>query len=248
MNIAEWEFDALCSRLKTEQTKRRLRHKDLEKQLIRKYKRLRQVYKEQNNLGYIDLIPPVQKGWKRFFVLREDVSKSDDAQFFQQLLDKINTTQYSFRKDFKVQQKQKGRKVYVEREQPFPVIELYELKELKLTEKERSYFYFERRYRENWDAWRFVLVFTESWRFVLKVKPHMITRLRIIDPPLIKEEMEIKNHLIKNNLYSKMQKIVHGYVNYRSDWKGHEKMKYRSLFKTESVSKLLEMELEKNKK
>ena len=237
MHISEREFYASCSRLKSKQTKKRLQHKDLEKQLIQQHKRLRHIRKEQNNLGYINLVPPVQKGWKRFFILREDVSRLENALFFQELLGKINTTELSFRKDFKVKQKQKGKKVYVEKEQPFPVIELYELKKIKLTDKERTYFHFEMRYKPNWNCWRKVLAFDEPWRFVLKVAPNMITQVRIIDPTLIKEEHEIKNHLLKNNLISKMYKITDGHVSNYSNWKGHEKMKYKSLFKTESVSK-----------
>lgn len=246
MHLREREYYASCSRLKTERTKKRLREKDLEKQLIHLYKRLRHIRKEQNNLGYIDLVPPFQKGWKRFFVLRDDVLKSQDALFFQSILDKINTMQFSFRKDFKVKQKQKGKKVYVEREQPFPVIELYELKKIKLTEKEQTYFYFDLKYNLNWKEWRKVLVFKDPWRFVLKVAPNMITKVRIIDPALIKKECEIENHLKKNNLHHKMWKIMNGYSNCISGWKKDEKMKYKSLFKIESVSKLLGIENNNN--
>lgn len=246
MHLREREYYASCSRLKTERTKIRLREKDLEKQLIQLYKRLRHIRKEQYNLGYIDLVPPFQKGWKRFFVLRDDVLKSEDAVFFQLLLDKINTMQFSFRKDFKVKQKQKGKKVFVEREQSFPVIELYELKKIKLTEKEQTYFYFDLKYNLNWKEWRKVLVFKDPWRFVLKVSPNMITKVRIIDPALIKEECEIENHLKKNNLNYKMWKIMNGYSNCYSGWKKDEKMKYKSLFKIESVSKLLGIEKNNN--
>ncbi len=135
MHTREREFYASCSRIKTERRKKRLQKKELEKQLFRNYKELRRIRKEQWNLGYIDLVPPVQKGWKRFFVLKEDVAKTKDALFFQQIIDKINKPQFSFRKDFKVRQKQKGKKVYVDRLQPLPVIELYELRTKNLQNK-----------------------------------------------------------------------------------------------------------------
>jgi hypothetical protein len=86
MDIAEWEFYASCSRLKSERTKNGLKKKHLEKQLIRFYKRTIQIWKEKKALGYKDLVPPVQKGWKRFFVLRADVALTPEAFFLQQYL------------------------------------------------------------------------------------------------------------------------------------------------------------------
>jgi len=40
-----------------------------------------------------DLRPPYQRGWNRFFVLREDMKQDSKAKFFIQLLEKINTKQ-----------------------------------------------------------------------------------------------------------------------------------------------------------
>lgn len=247
MHTREREFYASCSRIKTERRKKRLQKKELEKQLFRNYKELRCIRKEQWNLGYIDLVPPVQKGWKRFFVLKEDVAKTKDTLFFQQIIDKINKPQFSFRKDFKVRQKQKGKKVYVDRLQPLPVIELYELRTIKFTEQERMFFNNEQRCDQfrGRHVWRTVLVFKEPWRFVLKVAPNMITQVRIIDSALIKAEAELENHLLKNNLLNKMYKVVDGYAKYNSNWKMQDKMKYRSLFKTEAVS-MLEIENNNN--
>lgn len=243
MHTREREFYASCSRLKTERTKKRLQKKDLEKKLIHLCKELKRINREQHNLGYADLVPPVQKGWKRLFVLREDVARTNDAIFFQQIIDKINIPVYSHRKDFKKRKKQKGKKIYVDSIQQLPVIELYQLRTIKLTEKELTYFDLERRYDpKHWRLWRQVLVFKEPWRFVLKVAPNMITRVKIIDPALIKAENELKNYLIKNDLWNKMYKIVDGYAKYNSNWKKEDKMKYRSLFKTESISRL-EMEI-----
>jgi hypothetical protein len=62
----------------------------------------------------------------------------------------------------------------------------------------------------------------------------------------MKAEAELKNHLIKNDQWNKMHKVVDGYAKYNSNWNGHhDKMKYRSLFKVESVS-VLEMESDNN--
>jgi hypothetical protein len=45
-------------------------------------------------MGYVPLEPPVQRGWKRTFVLRADVASSAKAVFYQGILDKINRVDY----------------------------------------------------------------------------------------------------------------------------------------------------------
>src|SRR4051812_13730044 len=107
------------------------------------------------------------------------------------------------------------------------------------------YFNHELRYdKKHWRRWRSVLVFNEPWRLVLKVEPNIISQVRIINPSLIKQEREMENHLMKNNLLAKMYKTVDGSYSNKNCWKNQDKMKYMSLFKTESISKLLAMENE----
>ena len=47
--------------------------KGRDKQLLKLDREKQKIYEAIMNLGYEDLIPPVQRGWKRTFVLREDV-------------------------------------------------------------------------------------------------------------------------------------------------------------------------------
>ena len=39
---------------------------------------------------------PYQKGWKRLFVLKENIARSDKAELYQQILDKIKNVQYHY--------------------------------------------------------------------------------------------------------------------------------------------------------
>lgn len=82
-------------RLKSLRRKVRLKHLEFDKKLIKLYHEERAISRQIWNLGYEELKPPVQRGWKRYFVLREDTIRSKDAKFFQSILDKINTVQYS---------------------------------------------------------------------------------------------------------------------------------------------------------
>lgn len=71
--------------------KKRMQYEDFDKQLISLDKKRDDLQELKRNLGWEPLIPPVQKGWKRFFVLRDDVERSKHAEFFQNILKKINT-------------------------------------------------------------------------------------------------------------------------------------------------------------
>ena len=85
-------------------TKRRRKRASIEakdKKLIRLYKQEKELRKRKYNLPMIDLSPPIQKGYKRFFVVREDIKRSKLGSFYENLLQKINTFQYSSTKIFK---------------------------------------------------------------------------------------------------------------------------------------------------
>jgi len=111
--IQQYGEGILCYRLRTARQKKRLQYEDFYKQLIQLYKEEKALYQQQKNLGWEPLKPPVQKGWKRFFVLRDDVAKSKHAEFFQNILNKINTYDWSYRKNFKIRKRKMGRKIYV---------------------------------------------------------------------------------------------------------------------------------------
>ncbi|MGV3588803.1 MAG: hypothetical protein ACO1OF_17490 [Adhaeribacter sp.] len=82
-------------RFRSAREKKRLVKLDFEKQLRQLARERCHLLEQKRSLGYEPLKPPVQKGFKRFFVLRDDVAWSPRAAFFQEILDKINTVQYS---------------------------------------------------------------------------------------------------------------------------------------------------------
>lgn len=91
----------------------------------------------------IPLDQPYQKGWKRSFVLREDVAKSGVAAFYSNLLPKINMTDYAADKSFKRKIRRKRKKGYEVRTlylREFSTCEWHHPK-CKLTEAEKALFY-----------------------------------------------------------------------------------------------------------
>jgi hypothetical protein len=194
-------------RMKSARRKKRLQKEDLEKKLIVLNKEYKQLIVQIRNLGYKPLIPPVQKGWKRFFVLREDVRRSPRAEFFEVLLKKINTEQFSDKKQFKVRQRKRGKKIYVDRIQELQSFSEYGLRELKLSDAQAFYFT-ETLVMNQRREWCKEFVFNEPWRFVQKIVPNMITLLQIKDPLLEQRESEISYYLDNTIRRGKLNKLI----------------------------------------
>lgn len=235
MALAEWEIYAQSSRLKSERRRKRLQKKDRDKKLMHLYKEFERLRVEQRNLGFKELIPPVQHGWKRFFVLRHDVMIGKDGKFFQELLEKVNVTEYSHRKDFKVKKKRRGKKVHVDRIQKPREFEEYYFKRLKLTEREQLFFREENRFYGNNKFYK-VHVFTEPWRYVLRIRPNMITQVRIIDPLLKQRESQIDNYFKRNDLYGHLFKLMGNH--HRYSWPVGEKAKYEAIQKINPLDEI----------
>lgn len=237
MATAEWETYVLTGRFKSERRRKREAKEGHDKKLIQKYKELEKIKSVQQKLGYRDLIPPVQKGWKRFFILRPDVLVSSEKDFFLEFLEKINTTTYSHRKDFKHKRKRNGKKVDVERVQKLKEFFIYEFKKSELTEKEKTYFKMEWRVTDRGHLIP-VFVFTEPWRYILRIRPNMITQVRMIDPQLKSRECEIDSYFERNKLYPRIFKLTDGSYSNRCRWKRCDKAKYKAIQETNPLDEI----------
>lgn len=203
-------------RLKSLRRKKRLQHLDLNKKLIKLYREERAISRRIWNLGYEEMNPPVQRGWKRYFVLRDDVSRSKDAKFFQGILDKINTVHYSWKKDFKIKRRHRGKKIYVVSGQELGRLGESCVKKKKLSPEEMQYFAVTRvpaRKSGGEDLWLYT--FQEPWRYQLKIEPNIIKWTRKKDFDLERRANEIKRYFDRNHLRPKMSKIVHGRYQWR---------------------------------
>ena len=79
--IKQYGEDMLCYDLRNARQKKRKRYADFDKQLIQLHKKEKALYVQKRNLGWQPLHPPVQKGWVRYFVVRDDVAKSKYGEF-----------------------------------------------------------------------------------------------------------------------------------------------------------------------
>jgi hypothetical protein len=237
--INEFGQEILCYKLKTARQKKRALKKSKEKQLIQVDRKQTALYKIQRNIPYIDLEVPYQKGWKRFFILREDVARSNKAVFYQNILEKINTTIVSNRKDFKKKKNVKGKRIDIVTAQFTKPLTQVEFIKLRFTDKETAYFSWELVKEKHTNRYVKMLVFNEPWRYTLKTIPNIITQAKMIDEQLESEISEINNFIEKQYLQHKINKARSITTNYR--WKKLEKPKYT--FKKKNVLEWLnEME------
>ena len=237
--IQQYGEDMLCYRLRTARQKKRMRYKDFDKQLIQLHKKENELYLQRKNLGWEPLHPPVQKGWIRHFVVRDDVVRSRHGEFFEALLKKINTYDYDWKKDFKRKRKRGGKKIYVVKPQyllrPYP----YQFQRMEFTEIEKQFF------REVWemDSKKRLFKkyeFTEPWRYVLKIRPNMIDRIRTKDALLESAIKVLDNYLERNDLRKKICRLIHGHYKYRK-YEKEEKYNEVDEFKNKSLLQIIDL-------
>lgn len=239
--IKQYGEDILCYRLRTARQKKRMQYEDLDKFLIALDKEHEALYRQRYTPVWEPLIPAVQRGWKRFFVLRDDVARSKQAAFFEGILKKINTYDWSYRKDFKIKKRKFGRKIHVVKEQQLLRPDEYHFKKLGFKDKEIQFFHPEFSYQK--ERGRFIkrYVFNEPWRFVLRVRPNMIDKQRKTDPEKESRLEEIRNYLDGHDLNKRTQRILDGHYKYRY-WKQRAEIKPKEKhpFKNKSFSAMMD--------
>ncbi|WP_288435759.1 hypothetical protein [uncultured Chryseobacterium sp.] len=202
----------LYSRLRSLRSRKRAIRKDVEKQIRTKYKRSEELWDIRRNIPWIPLDKPYQRGFVRFFVVREDVMRSKDGDFFEGILKKINTYMYSESRRFLKKKRKFGRRIYVAREQKLKQISSYSWNDPKLglTPRERQYFLKQEEYCPARKMYVPYYEFTESWRFTLRTRPNIITHYKPVDFELEKEYAELGDYLGQYKIVGIIHKTIYG--------------------------------------
>lgn len=235
-DIVNNETDLLCYRLRTKRRRKRAQRKGFEKNLRALDSERQEIWERQRNLGWVELEKPVMRGWKRFFVLREDVAESIHAAFFQNILDKIGSVNFSNRKDFKTRKKRVKKWGYEAKKQELLKPDLWQFRKMNFTKKEQSLFE-ERTIMNQHRMWIKIYVFKEPWRFVLKIKPNMITRTRVRNVEMESRRAELDNYFDRNHLEPRLYKIKGQSYNW---WHDELFIKEKYKFKDIPLQKLLD--------
>ena len=199
-------------RIKSVRRKKRLVKTDSDKQLIKLSKRRSELWEQQRLLPVVPLENPYQRGWKRYFVLREDVAHSPRAEFYSILLNKINTFEYHHDKTFKRKKRRRGRCGYEIKRQSLRELTpyLWNSSKLDLSEQERGCFSQIETYDVKTRRQEIKYVFTEPWRYKLKVAPHMITHKKLMNSDIVSELDRIANHIQTRHLEPRMYFLAYG--------------------------------------
>jgi hypothetical protein len=221
MQTNEWSFEDGYCRIRTARQRKRERIEDFHKYLRRIYKEVNHLNKLKYQLPLQPLAHPYQKGWLRTFILRPDVAISRQAAFYQELLKKINTVEYSNDKKFRIKKRKwKRKKVWVDKPQYLREFDerSFFSRDCKLTEQEKRLFHREERTYKCTKAVSIHYVFTERWRFILKVMPRIITHIKMVDGTLDGQIQRLDNRITTHHLRHKLWKEINGRVyNYRKN-------------------------------
>ncbi|WP_027378810.1 hypothetical protein [Chryseobacterium daeguense] len=202
----------LFSRLRSLRSRKRIIKKDVEKQIRKKYLRSDELWKIKRNIPLVPLEKPYQKGFVRFFVVRDDVKRSKNGDFFQGILNKINTKMYSETRKFIKKKRKFGRKIYVERDQKLVQLSAYQWNDPKLglTPREKQYFLKKEEYNSFRKRYNIYYEFIEPWRFALRVEPNIITHYKPLNSDLEKEYDELNSYLNQHKIVGLINKKIHG--------------------------------------
>jgi len=212
------------SRLRNLRSRKRIVREDYEKFLRECCDRHAELEKQRRTLPLVPLEKPYQKGYVRFFVLREDVRQGKQADFFETLLEKINTYQYADNRKFQKKKKRRRKPVYVARKQELRSFSQRELERAldsgEFSVKEYLYFARVECFNRQKDCFEIHYEFTEAWRFELRVKPNMITHYRPVDIAIERELAEL-DKIIDN--HKNWGTITHKIYGRRNSWNQYQK-------------------------
>ena len=212
------------SRLRNLRSRLRIAREDHEKFLRECCDRHAELEKQRRNLPLIPLEKPYQKGYVRFFVLREDVRQGKQADFFATLLEKINTYQYADNRKFQKKKKRRCKPVYVARKQELRSFSQRELERAldsgEFSVKEYLYFARVECFNRQKDCFETYYEFTEPWRFELRVKPNMITHYRPVDIAIERELAELDKIIDDHKNWGTITHKIYGRHN---SWNQYQK-------------------------
>lgn len=211
----------LSFRIRSPRAKKRALREDREKQLRELDRELDELHRQQWNLGFVTLDPPLIRGWKRSFVLCEDVARSRYAAFYQQVLDKINTVQTHHDRKFLVKKRMQGRKKQVPRKQDLRRFSAAAFVRMQFPEWEQRKFHAVEHWNGKSGRFETEYVFSDQWCFQLQVRPNIITKVRLQSTLLEQREKEIRNFMDGNALWGKM-----GRLQGQKYWRGGRQAKF----------------------
>lgn len=199
---------------------RRVVKEQRDKKLLSFEREHNELCKAKYELPWIKLDEPLQKGWKRFFVLRKDILNRDDAHVLKDVLRRVNNTQYCDNKEFEK---------YIWNKDVWVPME-HHTRPIGIGEAERDPTFNERHRKFLWKGadwwthhgWRKLFNgywLKNQWMLEQQIEPHYVTHIQEIDPEIEAKLAHIDKKLYHDwKAYGRLIKL-HGWKGWRhNDW------------------------------
>jgi hypothetical protein len=178
-----------------------------DKTAIRLQKEYSVLIQKKYRLPKIELEKPIRSGFKKFYVLRDDIANRQDAGVFKSILKVINDTIYCKNEEFK------AKKYYSKQLENLPhdlkFIGVKEWIDKKYPESWKKYFDLKTKVvRSRHGQYSFTgYFFRYEWYFVPKIEPHFITHLPQLDPELEAKLEEIRNTMDQKGYWRRLDHL-----------------------------------------
>lgn len=161
-------------------------------------------------------VEPYQKGWTRFFVLRDDISRRTDAPWIQRALDLVNTFQYNRNKEFTRYDRGKREDVPIEQYLGWILEKDYEAIDKRVAKYLNIRKYHTKTYGRDttFDAYGL----KHDYWTVFAIEPNIIVERWVPDPKWESRIGELALKIERHNLWPKIGKELGWSVSGKSDW------------------------------
>ena len=222
----------------TGRERRKLYHKKIEQNFNTLLRELTSLYRIKRNVEWVELNPPIRKGYEKNIVPRDDYSRRKDCQYFIELAKVVNKKVFHHDKTFIQYNYQTRKKEEVHAE----VRKLHPHEYAILSKKMKAEFYPVEVLTFYWGT-RVLYVLHDQWRFVEKISKHYIYQVRVVKSDVEKRIDEVEKIL---NSTPYINRNRNGWNKKRDweDWRFQVSNKYIS---QDIESELLEYALQNNK-
>jgi hypothetical protein len=162
----------------------------------------------------VTLDEPIQRGWRRFFVLTAKAERRPDKDVLLALLKHIGTERIRNSPDFRKKRGRGRRRRYVEIDQPLRDLTVGEWNARRIPEEWKRYFHQVRRC--HYRVWHDVLIFASPHVFELRIEPHWVTELTVSDPAVDQRIDEINAWLWHRNAKFRLDRLGNDSNRWRS--------------------------------
>jgi hypothetical protein len=190
------------------------------KRILALERRQDEIREAQRKLGYEKLDEPYQKGWDGYWVLRDDIARSEGGERLSGLIEHFGRTIFSPTKDFKTWSK--GDRKYHDHKPYFGKVD-EETYDRYYSWVQEWFVYDPSEDRQWWNGVKRYYRFTiPEWMLVMKKEKHWVTEYKVMDEVLEQEYTELSDKIAE-------------LLDYRSWWRrGDKSAKHYQKFRNRS--------------